>query len=157
MRASWIFVAVLSTGCASSREHGQTSSSSNGAPSAAPITPASATDEQASAAKDKITGADSEILKRIGGSYLCDQRVYPRGGGAHISAWEWAFRMDPAALANAIASELPGSSREELSFSYKDASGAPDVVVTVDGPDRSHLGCEKIPEGTKSLVVASRR
>ncbi len=157
VRSIWLSVAMVTAACASSRESGQPSSSSNAAASAAPVGPASATEAETASAKAEVTGPDAKILKRLGGTYLCDQRVYPRGGGAHISAWEWAFQMEPTALANALARELPGSSREELSFGYKNADGAPDVVVTVDGPARSHLGCETIPEGTKSLVVASRR
>lgn len=100
---------------------------------------------------------EAATLKRLGGTYLCDQRVYPRGEGGHISAWEWAFASEPAELGNQLARELVGSEREDLTFRYKAADGKVDVVVSVEAAAKSSLGCKDIPAGTKSLVVASTR
>jgi hypothetical protein len=162
MRAIW-GVAMLAAACASTKDGSQTSSS-NGAStvSAAPakastVVPATGEPEQIASAKGGVVESDAAILKRLGGTYLCDQRIYPQGGGAHITAWEWAFPIDPSELANALARELPGSQREEQTFGFKNPEGKPDVVVGVDTTERSKLGCKDIPTGSKSLVMVSRR
>lgn len=118
--------------------------------------PASAGPAEVASAKAGVVETEAATLKRLGGKYLCDQRIYPQGGGGHISAWEWAFEVAPDELAGQLARELPGSEREERMFRFKGESGQVDVVVSVEGADKSKLGCQTIPSGTKSLVVASR-
>jgi hypothetical protein len=97
---------------------------------------------------------DASLLKELGGTYLCDQRVYPSGGGAHISAWEWSFPVSPASLAETLGGKVKGASRAGLTIRLGE-----NVVVDIkDGASgKSTLGCLGIPVTTKSLVVVSTR
>ncbi len=97
------------------------------------------------------------MLKKLGGQYLCDQRIYPPSG-PHLSAWEWAFDREPSDLADALAKELTGAARSERTFRYADGSGK--VIAVVDVRARSEgstLACKDIPASAKALVVVSER
>ncbi|MBL8739820.1 MAG: hypothetical protein JNK04_01965, partial [Myxococcales bacterium] len=118
MRAIWA-VAVLGAACASAKD--RTHSSATGSAAMAPSSassvvavsaikpPASAGPAEVASAKAGVVETEAATLKRLGGKYLCDQRIYPQGGGGHISAWEWAFEVAPDELAGQLARELPGS------------------------------------------------
>lgn len=101
-----------------------------------------------------VVERDASLLKSLGGTYLCDQRVYPSGGGAHISAWEWSFPVAPASLAESITGKLKGSARKGLTVRLGE-----NVVIDIkDGTSgKSTLGCLGVPVTTKSLLVISTR
>lgn len=107
--------------------------------------------------KASVVGASAALLVELGGTYRCDQRVYPAPPAPHLTAWEWAFAAAPDALAEQLATRLVGAQREGRTFRFLDAKGQPEVVVDVLAPERSMLGCGDMPAGTGSLVIASRR
>ncbi len=167
----WVAMAslVVGLGCAPAGEAPSTSAaasagmagaSGSGSPSAPPRASAAppgplATPEAIAAAKAGIVESDAALLRKLGGTYLCDQRIYPHPPAAHISAWEWAFPEEPEALAAKLAAELAGAEREASTFRYAEG-GRVQISVTVHAESPSKLGCTAIPPGTKSLVVASR-
>jgi hypothetical protein len=127
---------------------------SSQAPTAASTVPALA--PEVAAARAGVTEEDAPTLLALRGTFLCDQRVYPRPPAPHLSAWEWAFPQEPAALADELGKRLPGAQREERVFRYLEGE-AVQVAVSVHPLGKSQLGCSKAPPpGTKSLVIASR-
>ncbi len=117
---------------------------------------ASANPAQVASARAGVTESDAATLVALGGTYLCDQRVYPQPPAPHLSAWEWAFSDEPAVLAYKLGKQLPGSKREGMTFRYLEGDKV-QVVVSVHPVGKSQLRCAKEPPaGSKSLVVASR-
>ncbi|MBL9021521.1 MAG: hypothetical protein JNL21_04950 [Myxococcales bacterium] len=114
------------------------------------------TPADADAAKAGVLEAGARTLRALGGTYRCDQRIYPAPPSPHISAWEWSFPDEPAALADKLARVLPGATREGATFRYT-RDGQVEVTVSVESAERSRLSCGEIPAGARSLVVASRR
>jgi hypothetical protein len=126
-----------------------------GAPVASAAQPQApqASAEDLKASQTAVLERDAAAMKELGGAYLCDQRVMPSGGGAHISAWEWAFPVPPAGLAEKLGARLKGSTRTDSTIRIGE-----NVVIEVEEfSGKSRLGCLGIPVTTKSLVVVSTR
>lgn len=99
--------------------------------------------------------SSATVLRDLGGTYLCDQRIYPAGRGPHISAWEWAFKLSPDELAKKLAAKLPGAEREGMTFRYSSAGEVKAVIDVRAASQGSMLKCANVPPNTKSFVVAS--
>lgn len=128
------------------------------APRSSTPEPPSGTRAATDLTRQSMQGAAAPLFRRMGGTYLCDQRIYARGG-PHISAWEWAFAEDPKTLLHKLTMALVGSERDGDTFRFVSAEGQVTEVVTVGDArtDGSRLRCPSIPKGTRSLVVASTR
>jgi hypothetical protein len=145
--------ACLAAGSSSCRESppggtAATATVSTTIPQTVPASPAPLSD---------LIGPSAPLLVALGGHYLCDQRIYSRPPGPHISAWEWAFDDDPGVLTEKLAQRLPGVERETSTFRWKGPNGAVEAVVSVEDGAKSRLDCSKVPSSTRSRVVASRR
>lgn len=139
----------------SSTASASATSTSTASASSAPKPSASMSNSPSPPVPD-VFESNATVLTELGGTYLCDQRIYPAGGGRHISAWEWAFKVSPNELAKKLEEKLPGAARDGLTFRYSNAQGAVEAVIDVRAVSAgSMLNCPKVPAGTKSFVVAS--
>jgi hypothetical protein len=146
-----LLIALLGSACSSQASPAPTSA----APSA--NTPAPASPRAASSAD--LTGREAPLLKELGGTYLCDERIYPAPPSPHLSAWGWAFTDEPEALAAKLAPRLVGAERDGMTFRFLGAGADVRTVLEVRPapPGAKVLRCDAPPPGTRSLVVASRR
>lgn len=107
-------------------------------------------------ARTEVVGPTAPLLVGLGGTYLCDQRVYAEAANLHISAWEWAFDDDPQALTEKLTKLLTGAERDGSIFRWKGVDGRVAAVVAVEEGSTSPLQCSNGAASTKSRVVASQ-
>jgi hypothetical protein len=105
-----------------------------------------------------VMASDAPTLRALGGTFLCEQRVYPPPPSPHLTAWGWAFAEDPDSLASKLEGRLAGATREGRTFRFLGADGKPQAVVDVREAKAGErvLDCDAPPPGTRSYVVASR-
>jgi hypothetical protein len=103
----------------------------------------------------------SEGLRVHGGTFLCEERVYPNRSALHITWWGWAFAVDAKTKYEELATAFVGAERDDAALTLRFGrgdGGTPDVVITLEdvGGGRGIPQCaEPLPAGARSRAVVS--